>query len=223
MAQFSGQGFASGASAGAGVGSFAGPFGAAIGGVVGGVAGAFTLGNRQRFQVPDISGELARVRALYEQARVQARANIKQEAAETRGQLAGNLATRGLLRAPVSENVFGRLREATSRDIATSEASIGAQEAGAISSLLSALLGARTQSQAGNVGLAQARTKDISGALGSVGGTLLNIGLNRPGGGGQTPMAPSPGMTGGGGLNLPAPGPSGAFAATLRKLLAGRK
>lgn len=134
----------------------------------------------QRVSIPDISAELARIRSYYETARQNAIANIKHEAGQMRGQAASNLAARGIYRAPVSENVFGRLREATGRDIATAEANIGVQSADAQSRALAALLGAQQQAQQFNAQAQAQRQAAIFGGLGSLGSALLQYGMNRP-------------------------------------------
>jgi hypothetical protein len=154
-----------------------------IGGLVlgaGGLAGSL-LSKPKSVAVPDISAELARIQALYEQARQNAVANIKYEAGQTRAQAASNLASRGIYRAPVSENVFGKLRESTGRDIATTEANIGVQSADAQSRMLQALLGAQQQASQYNAQQQAQRLSSIYGGLGSLGSALFSYGMNKPG------------------------------------------
>ena len=142
--------------------------------------GASFFQKRPKMDVPDISAELARIRALYEQARQTAVANIKQEAGQARGLAASNLATRGIYRAPVSENVFGKMREAEGRDIATAEANIGVQSADAQARMLASLMGAQQQAQQYNLGLEQQRMAGLYQGLGSLGSALFSYGMNRP-------------------------------------------
>lgn len=152
------------------------------------------LSKPKSISVPDISGELARIRAYYDQAAATARANLKQEAGEQRGLAASNLAARGIYSSPVSENVFGRMREALGRDIATSEANIGVQSANAQAQALGALLGANQQAQQFNAQQQAQRQAAIYGGLGSLGSSLLGFGLSGMGGKpGASPMNPMAG------------------------------
>lgn len=141
-------------------------------------AGFFNKGSRPK--VPDISAELGRIRALYDQARTAARANINAEAATGRQNLASNLATRGILRAPVSAAFGARLEDFRLREIANAEGQIAGQEAGAMTNALAALIGAEQNAQERNAQINAQRF----GQLGALGSTLLMAGLNnRPGAG----------------------------------------
>lgn len=152
------------------------------------------LSKPQRMSVPDISAELARIRAYYDQASATARANLKQEAGEQRGLAASNLAARGIYSSPVSENVFGRMRDALGRDIATSEANIGVQSANAQANALGALMGAQQQASQFNAQQQAQRQAAIYGGLGSLGSSLLSFGLSRGGAPGASPMNPPTGQ-----------------------------
>ena len=136
------------------------------------------FGPKPKQKVPDISAELGRIRALYEQAKAAARANINAEAATGRQNLASNLATRGILRAPVSAAFGARLEDARLREIANAEGQLAGQEAGSLSQALAALIGAEQTAQQRNEEIRAARF----GQLGALGSTLLQAGLaNRPG------------------------------------------
>ena len=156
------------------------PMGALIGASFGGGLGGSLFSKPKRVSVPDISAELARIRALYEeQARVAA-ANIKQMGAENLQALASNQASKGIYRAPVAAAGEQRVREATSRDIATSNAQIGAQSAGVQSEMLSRLLGAQQQAAQYNAEAQAQRQASIYGGLGSLGSALFSYGMQRP-------------------------------------------
>ena len=173
-----------GMGAGAGLGfALGGPagalIGAGLGSSIGGLGGSL-FSKPKRLQVPDISAELARIRALYEeQARVAA-ANIKQMGAENLQALASNQASKGIYRAPVAAAGEQKVREATSRDIATSNAQIGAQSAGVQSEMLSRLLGAQQQAAQYNAEAQAQRQAAIYGGLGSLGSALFSYGMQRP-------------------------------------------
>lgn len=158
------------------------PFAAIAGGLAtaGGLAGSL-LSRPRSVSVPDISAELARIRAYYDQAAAVARQGITQRAGESRGLQASNLAARGIYSSPVSENVFGKLESDKQRNLAESDATIGMESARAQSGALGTLFGAQQQAQQYNASQQAQRQAAIYGGLGSLGSTLLNFGLSSPG------------------------------------------
>jgi hypothetical protein len=110
----------------------------ALGGTGGGLVGSLFS---KKPKAPDISGELAKISALFAQLRVQNTANINRESALGRGQAANNLAARGTYRAPVAENTFTALENNRVNSIANSDAQLAGQEAGIRANLLNSLLG----------------------------------------------------------------------------------
>ena len=179
MAFFDFQGAVAGAGSGAALGSFGTGKGALIGGGIGALAGGFGLfGKKRKQRKIDIGAELARIRGLFESQRSQAEASIRRASGQQRGRVANNLAARGILRSPVSENSFQRVREAELAAVGQSNAQIGAAQANAESRLLSQLLGLRfAQEQQ-----ADQRRASLFGTLGSISGNLLLANLMKGGG-----------------------------------------
>lgn len=145
---------------------------AAIGPILGAVgAGTALYGafNQKRTQVPDIGAELARIRQLYAEARAQATQEAMRAGQELRGQAAQNLATRGILRSPVSENVFGKVTENTQREIGRATGQLALGEAQAMSGALGQLLQLNMAAQERRSQQDAARFGAIGGAVGSLG------------------------------------------------------
>jgi len=170
MAGFYGEGASSGAIAGAGLGAMGGPKGALIGAALGGAAGAFgLLGRKPKYPNIDISGELARVMALYEQARQAGRAAVTQDFQAQRGELANTQAARGILRSPISSAGLERLGAARTQALAQLDANLLGSQAGVQSQLLQALMGQRQQRDLALYQQGQARQNAL---LGLGGGAL---------------------------------------------------
>ena len=108
----------------------------AFGGLFGGGGGGA--------QSVDINGELARINALYDQARTQGTATITQDFQAQRGELAQSQAARGILRSGVSQLGLARLGAARQQAIGAFNAQLSAAQAGQQSNLLNALLGRKT-------------------------------------------------------------------------------
>lgn len=147
----------------------------------------------------DISGELSRIRGLFDQARTRALANVAEQTAQARSQTAANLAARGTYRAPVAENSFGLVTREGQRAAANVEGQIAGQEADALSGVLSSLLGVKVRQDE----LGMQRDAAVSGSLGGLGTALLLSGLNR-----TAPQSPAAGDMGGLGVLAPAASPS---------------
>ena len=98
----------------------------------------------------DISGEINKIRALYDEQRKNLKSELGQEYSDLNTQSANNAATRGYYSSPVFENILGRNRQAYGRDLASGLAGIGGQEAQTRANLLSALLGYKYQAAQNN-------------------------------------------------------------------------
>lgn len=131
--------------------------------------------NQKRPQVPDISAEIARIRSLYAEAREQARQEVIRTGQDLRGQAAQGLATRGILRSPVSENVFGRIREETIRETGRQTGRIAEAEAGAIGGVLGQLLQLNMAAQERRSQQDAARWSAVAGAVGGLGNVAQNF------------------------------------------------
>ena|SRR3990167_3632462 len=151
----------------------------AIAAVIGaGLAGGAILKSfldRPSTNTPDISGELAKITALFDQMRAQATKNINIQSAAGRRASASNLATRGTYSSPVAEHVFGQLEADRMNAISNSEAQIGGQEASLRSSLLSQLLGLNQRGQE----MRNQADASIWGNIGGLGSSLLMADLNK--------------------------------------------
>lgn len=143
MANEGSYGSAAGTAAGAAIGTAFAPgigtmLGAGLGGTLGGTIGGMFS---KKPKGPDISGELARIGALFEAMRAQARVNINREAATGRSAAANNLAARGTYRSPVAQGSFNALEGERLNALASSDAQLMGQEAQLRSGLLRELLG----------------------------------------------------------------------------------
>lgn len=179
--------------AGAGLG---GLFGGTGGGILGGL-----FGKKHKANLPDISGELARISALFEKARKASIENIKQQAGQTRKQSASNLASRGILRSRVSEHTFGEIDRAKLAAIGQAEGHLAGQEAGISARLLQSLMG---QSFAADQLEQQRRQQGQAGLFGALGGILpllMQAGAGgRAGVGAPGPTLPAATLPGSSGL-----------------------
>lgn len=176
------EGALTGGLTGASLGSFGGPIGAAVGFGVGAIAGGFGLfgGGKRKRRNFDVTAELNKISAAFSQAREQARAAIREEAGQIRGQASANLAARGVLRSPVSQNTFGALNQARLRAVGASEAAFGVQEAQTRSRLFGSLAGLQFQQNQ----LDDQRRAGRFGLLGNLATTLLLLNFRGRGGGG---------------------------------------
>lgn len=147
---FNKSGAMSGAASGAMMGAaFAAPTGGmsvpvgALLGAVGGLGMGFMGGGNDGPNI-DINAEMARINALYEQARTQGTAAITQDFQAQRGELAQSQAAKGIYRSGVSQLGLARLGAARQQAIGQFNAQLSAAQAGQSSSLLNALLGRKS-------------------------------------------------------------------------------
>lgn len=182
-----------GAGLGAGIGSVIPGggtlIGAGLGGTLGGIAGGLFGG---RPKAPDISGELANIRALFDQMRAQATSNINYQAGLGRTAAASNLAGRGVYRSGVSENTFNQLERDRLNSIGNANASLAGEQAGMEGGLMRSLLGLNYDAQNRDAQAGAART----GALTGLSSNLLLAMLRKGSGGGPG------GGSGGGGYGV---------------------
>lgn len=115
---------------------------------------------------PDISGELAKISALYAAQLAAAKAANAETARQQGSQARNNLAGRGTYRSPVAEHVFGEIRRNQSSADAQAAGQLAGSEAQMRGSLLAQLLGYDQQAK----GLAGQQ----KAALFSQGGSLLS-------------------------------------------------
>lgn len=180
---FNNQGAMGGAMGGAAIG--ANPaFVAATGGLsilggaaVGGLMGGFMGGDGGGGPSIDISAEMARINALYEQARTQGSAAITQDFQAQRGELAQSQAARGILRSGVSQLGLARLGAARQQALAQFNAQLSAAQAGQGSSLLNALMGRKTALDESAFNRQQAGNNQLLGAGAGLFGSALQGGL----------------------------------------------
>ena len=137
-------GAALGASLAAPTGGLSVPLGALIGAAGGFGLGGLLGGEGQAGPNIDINAELARINALYEQARTQGTAAITQDFQAQRGELAQSQAARGIYRSGVSQLGLARLGAARQQALGAFNAQLSASQAGQQSSLLNALLGRKS-------------------------------------------------------------------------------
>ena len=128
----------------------------------------------------DISGEIARITALYEQARQSGRAAITQDYQAQRGELASSQAARGILRSPVSSVGLERLGAERTRALSSFDAQILGSQAGTQSQLLQALMGQKRQRDQLLAQQQQGRQNAIFGGLTSFGTNLALASALRP-------------------------------------------
>lgn len=147
---------------------------AGLGGTAGGLIGGL-FGSKPK--APDISGELAKISALFDQLRAQNRVNINRDAAQGRTAAANNMATRGTYRSGVSNVGFNALEDSRLNALANSDAQLAGQEAGVRANLLNQLLGLNKDYQLMGAQSDAARTGAITGLAGNL---LLNQLLKSP-------------------------------------------
>lgn len=111
----------------------------------------------------DISAEMARINALYDQARTQGSAAITQDFQAQRGELAQSQAARGILRSGVSQLGLARLGAARQQALGQFNAQISAAQAGQSSSLLNALLGRKSALDESNANRKQQQQGQLLG------------------------------------------------------------
>ena len=169
--------------AGAGVGSIIPGFGTLAGGIIGGLAGfaggGFSGGGQEQAP-PDISEELARLRALFAEQRRLAAEDISQQLGTLQSRTASSLAGRGVLRSAVSEASFTRNREAAQRALGLATGQIGGREAQTIASLIG-----QTRGQEFKFKLAQQEQRrrsrgELLGALAGFGTAALSGQFGKP-------------------------------------------
>lgn len=201
MASFDSSGAMGGAASGAMLGAtLAAPTGGlsvpvgALLGAVGGLGMGF-LGGKKSPQI-DISAEMARINALYEQARQQGTAVITQDFQAQRGELAQSQAARGIYRSGVSQLGLARLGAARQQAIGSFNAQLSAGQAGASSNLLNALLGRKTALDSAD---ADRSRQGLNQAIGSVAGLAGAFAQSR------VPSAPQSGGYNFFGSNMVAP------------------
>lgn len=201
-----------GAASGAGIGATFGPVGAGVGGVIGGLAGLFGRKKKRpkALVAPDISGELAKLDALYGTQREMLTADIGRQTGLMQQQTAQGLANSGILSSPVREASFGRVRASGQQALSGGLAELYGQQASARSAALNSLLQYNQNIQAANQARQQAaydRQQQFQNQMLGVG---LNLGTQALGGYLQNrqpsqfaqPMQNVQGMYNPGGLNL---------------------
>ncbi len=134
----------------------------------------------------DVQAELDKISGIYQKAGATARSSIAAEAGRLKKSAASDLAARGILSSPVSENVFSEIRREELGAIANSEASLAREEAGARGALLRALLGESLGLQQ----LGDQRSAARTGAIGGLGMQLLMAALGMRGAGIAAPRTP---------------------------------
>jgi hypothetical protein len=192
-----------GATLAAPTGGLSVPVGALLG-AVGGLGMGF-LGGKKSPQI-DITAEMNRINALYEQARVQGSAVITQDFQAQRGELAQSQAARGIYRSGVSQLGLARLGAARQQALGSFNAQISAGQAGASSNLLNALLGRKTALDSAD---ADRSRQGLNQAIGSVAGLAGAFAQSR-----MAPTTPQAGGYNFFGSNMvapPKPTPQGFF------------
>jgi hypothetical protein len=160
-------------------------------GVGTGLAGAGLLGSflqKSHSGVPDISGELANLKSIFEGLRARAEAGITKASGQGRAQSAANMAARGTYSSPVAEHTFGRIEDNRINAIADSNAQLSGQEAQLRAGLLGHLLNMTTDANARKDAINAGRW----GALTGIGANLAMGGLGAMGSGGGTPSVSGP-------------------------------
>ena len=171
------QGGLSGAQLGASLGSFT-PFGAVVGGAVGaGLGAAFpsVLGFGGRRQAPqiDINALLGQINARIEQAGEIAKQRAIRRAGQQRRGVASNLAARGVLRSPVSENVFGLQRQQTEDTLAGIDEQVLTAQARAAQSIIPGFTQAQMSQQRADAESENRRRAAFFGHLGAISSAVL--------------------------------------------------
>lgn len=146
----------------------------------------------------DITAEMNRINALYEQARTAGTASITQDYQAQRGELAQSQAARGILRSGVSQLGLARLGAARQQALSNFNAQLSAAQAGQQSNLLNALMGRKT---ALDVAAADRKRQGQSQLLG-IGAGLLGAYLGGPIGAVAANRAAGAAAAGQGGFNF---------------------
>lgn len=204
-------GFGGGAASGASLGSYGGRWGAAAGGVIGGVGGGLGLfGGGQKRPSIDISGELAKIRALYDQQATALKADSKYRLGETNKATSSQLAGRGIYSSPVSEYSFNANSNAANSDLTRALASLYGGQAQTESGLLGSLASAKAQQDQLDYQQQMQSRNQLFSILGGA-GNLRNMfggggaggagGIAGIGGGGPQSMGPWANGGGYGGFN----------------------
>jgi hypothetical protein len=159
------------------------------------------FGKKKSAPGPDVSGELARIGALFESMRGTAVSGINADAARTRRATASNLAGRGIYRSGVSENSFNELDRVRTDAIAQALAHISGQEASVRAGVLGKQMDYANADKLRQEQARSAKTSQIAG----LGSSLLLAALMGPAG----PAATGAGAaTGASGLPMGPTGPS---------------
>lgn len=161
-------------------------------GIPAAMTGAGMLGGllqKKRSSVPDISGEMAKIDALFARMSELGTKNINREAGKGRGLAASNLASRGTYRSNVAENTFNALEGERLAALSNLEANLAGQQAETRSGLLRALLGMTADANARQDAQSAARW----GTVGSLGSSLLLAQLLGGGGGDGSEYGALPG------------------------------
>ena len=132
-------------------------------------------------QAPDISGELPKISALFEQARNASTASINRQAAQGRSPAANNLAARGIYSSPVSQNTFSQLEQGRLGAISDMTGRLASEEAGTRAQLLNSLLGLNFNAQQLNRQRSDATRNALFGGAGGLLQTFLLARMLNPG------------------------------------------
>lgn len=155
----------------------------------------------------DPSAELARIRALYGERRAALVSEIRGETARRRSQAAANLATRGILRAPVSEATFGEVRRVGMEAESKALGELAGQQAGVEAQLMAQYAQMNMQREM----QARAERNQLIAALIGGGASIASGFLTAPAA--AAPAAPAaPAAVGAGGAHFSAGSLAGALA-----------
>lgn len=195
MAGFSGSGAFGGATSGAMIGTMIAPgVGTVIGGALGALGGGMFGGGPDIPNI-DISAEMSRIDALYNQAREQGSAVITRDFQAQRGELAQSQAARGILRSGVSQLGLARLGAGREQALGAFNSQLYSAQAGQQSALLNALMGRKSAIDMQN---AQNNRIGFNQVLGAASGL---VGAYKASGG----FAPKQGGTNFAGTNMVSP------------------
>lgn len=187
--------------------------GAIIGGglAVAGIVGGMLSKKQSPGADIDISGELAKIRGLFAEARKAAIADVNEEAALGRMKEAGGMAARGIYSSPASSNMFSLLERYRLKEVGRVSGQLAQQEAQTSAQLLSQLMGMKWEQAQLDAKINNENRAAFWSSLGGLGGALSGAGgglsslLGKPGGGATT--------GGGGGVAGFGPSPAGGHMA----------
>lgn len=169
---------------GVGAGASLGPIGAIGGGILGGLLGGGKKKKTPTYTAPDISGELAKIDALYGQQGQLLTQGINQQIANMQGQTAQGLANRGIYSSPVSQKAIQDVNTKGLQALAQGQASLLGEQAQARTSALNNLLGYQQRAQQANNEIAMQKylgqNQTNQGLLAMGGGLLSKYLTNRP-------------------------------------------